>query len=40
VFLPPVLAVWIVWRPLGRGPIANKGADHDQMASAAAARRV
>jgi hypothetical protein len=40
VFLPPVLAIWIVWRPLGRGPTANKGAEHDQMASAAAARRV
>ena len=34
VFLPPALAIWIVWRPLGRGSIANKGAEHDQMASA------
>lgn len=34
VFLPPVLAIWIVWRPLGRGSIANKEAEHDQMASA------
>lgn len=35
VFLPPVLAIWIVWRPLGRSPIANRGAEHDQMVSAA-----
>ena len=34
VFLPPALAIWIVWRPRGRGSIANKGAEHDQMASA------
>jgi hypothetical protein len=40
VFLPPALAIWIVWRPLGRGATTNKGAEHDQMASAAAARRV
>jgi hypothetical protein len=34
VFLPPVLAIWIAWRPLGRGSITSKGAEHDQMVSA------
>jgi exodeoxyribonuclease V len=38
--VPPKKGECVVCRPLGRGPIANKGAEHDQMASAAADRRV
>jgi hypothetical protein len=25
IFLPPALAIWIAWKPLGRSPISAKG---------------
>jgi hypothetical protein len=35
IFVPPLAALWLVWRPGPRGANSRKGNKHDEMVSAA-----
>jgi hypothetical protein len=40
VFLPPILAIWIVWPGIGRGARSTKEKSDDQMVSATVDRQI